>query len=251
VNAANRDGDHAWIVEHIGDRATVVDASDSWSQLAVQGPEAVTLVTGLVPETAALAPFAISTFEFAGATGYVSRTGYTGEDGFELYVPNEVTVALFDALMVAGAGVDIKPVGLGARDTLRLEARLMLYGNDISLDTNPVEAGLSWIVKPTDPPFIGQAAIESIQAGKPSRRLRGLLLEGKGVLRAGYPVFVGDLQVGATTSGGIAPSLDDRSIGLAYIDIEHAGIDSVEVEIRGRRIPASVTRSPFYKRATA
>jgi aminomethyltransferase len=150
--------------------------------------------------------------------------------------------------MAAGAEYEIKLAGLGARDTLRLEAKFPLYGNDLTDTTNPIEAGLSWVVKLGAADFIGKAALTRVKAEGPSRRLRGLVLEGKGVLRAGYSVFAGDKHVGTTTSGGVAPTLD-ASIGLAYISVPECKEKRLEVQIRDRRVPVQVTRKPFYNRA--
>lgn len=248
VNAANRHGDFAWITDVIGSDAEVTDESDAFVQLAIQGPAAVEVVCDVAPSAAAIAPFRAAWGPLAGARCLLSRTGYTGEDGFEVYAPVEHAEAVFDALVSAGQRAQMVPVGLGARDTLRLEARLMLYGNDITRETNPLEAGLGWVVKFGSSDFVGRDALEQVAAAGPTRRLRGLFLEAPGVLRAGYPLFAGEAQVGALTSGGIAPTLDDQSIGLAYIDRPHDEADRLEVEIRGRRLPVRVTKAPFYKR---
>lgn len=248
VNAANRDGDVAWIREHITGDVRVDDESDRWAQIAVQGPSALSVVAALAPDAAELKTFYGATMNVAGVEAWVSRTGYTGEDGVEIYAAQDDIVSLFDALMAAGEAHGIQAIGLGARDTLRLEARLMLYGNDIDRSTSPLEAGLGWVVKFTERPFIGKDALaEQKQAGL-RRRLRGLTLEGRGVLRAGYEVFASDERVGVTTSGGVAPSLDDASIGLAYIDVPHHQSERLEVEIRGRRVPVRLSTKPFYRR---
>ena len=248
VNASNREKDFAWIAEKIGDAARVTDESDDWVQLAVQGPLACEVVCAVVgAEAEAIGTYCARWMDVAGARTLVARTGYTGEDGFELYAPAESAVSLFDAVMAAGAPHGIVLAGLGARDTLRLEAKYPLYGNDISDETNPIEAGLSWVVKLDAGDFIGKETLARIKADGPTRRLRGLVLEGRGVLRAGYDVFAGDKKVGTTTSGGVAPTLD-ASIALAYISVPECKEKKLEVEIRGKRLPVRVTRKPFYTR---
>lgn len=250
VNASNRAKDYDWIASHIGDAATVTDESDAYVQLAVQGPLAEAVVTEVVGRDAAdIGTYWARWFEIDGARVLVARTGYTGEDGFELYGPADGAAALFDKVMAAGAPHGIQLCGLGARDTLRLEAKYPLYGNDISDETNPIEAGLSWVVKLDAADFIGRDAIVAIKQAGTTRRLRGLVLEGKGVLRSGYPVYFGDREVGVTTSGGVAPTLD-ASIALAYISVPECKEKRLEVEIRGRRVSVRVTTKPFYQRTT-
>lgn len=250
VNAANREGDAAWIREHIQGNVQVDDESDAWAQLAVQGPRALEIVSRVAPDAAALTTFYGADIAVAGVPAWVSRTGYTGEDGVEIYVAEGAATPVFDALMEAGAQDGLQPIGLGARDTLRLEARLMLYGNDIDRTTSPLEAGLGWVVKFTERDFVGKDALAQQKEAGLTRRLRGLTLEGRGVLRAGYPVFADDVRVGTTTSGGIAPTLGDASIGLAYIDVPHHKAERLEVEIRGRRVPVLLSTKPFYRRAS-
>ncbi|TVR03218.1 MAG: glycine cleavage system aminomethyltransferase GcvT [Deltaproteobacteria bacterium] len=249
VNAANRDEDVAWIREVVGDAATVADESDEWAQLALQGPLARTIALPLLaPDLEDLPTFGVARARLGDHALLVARTGYTGEDGFEFYIPAAAAEPVLDRLLEAGEAHGITPVGLAARDTLRLEARLLLHGNDISRETNPVEAGLSWVVRMDKGPFIGRDALERIREDGVSRRLRGFVLEERGMLRAGYPLFKGDEQVGSLTSGGIAPSLDGASIGLGYVRVDVASEERLDVEIRGRRLPVAVTRKPFYRR---
>ncbi len=249
VNADNRAKDFAWIASNMTGDAVAVDESDDYVQLAIQGPDALAVVAEVAGQGANdVAPFHIAAGTIAGVDVLLARTGYTGEDGFEIYMPVAGAQVVFDAIQAAGAKFDLAMCGLGARDTLRLEAKYCLYGNDIDETTNPIEAGLSWVVK-LDSDFIGRDAVAAVKAAGPSRRLRGLTLEGRGVLRRGYPIYVGDTLVGETTSGGIAPTLDDVSIGLAYIDAAHLDAERVEVEIRGRRLPARVSTKPFYKKS--
>lgn len=250
VNAANRDGDVAWIREVIGDAAAVEDESDAWAQLAIQGPRAREIALACMDtDLAELASFGVARARMAGVDTIVARTGYTGEDGFELYLPVDGAAAVFDALMASGAPHGLVPVGLGARDTLRLEARLLLYGSDIDRQTNPIEAGLGWVVKLDKGPFVGAEALRAIRAEGPRRRLRGFILREKGVLRGGQRLLDGDREVGTLTSGSVAPSLDGVSIGLGYVDRDAADAEQLSVEMRGRVLPVEVTRRPFYRRA--
>ncbi|QDG54500.1 glycine cleavage system aminomethyltransferase GcvT [Persicimonas caeni] len=252
VNAGNRDKDFAHMQEHAKGDAELVDKSDDYVQLALQGPNAEkvlqTLFDGEADELSNLKYYRAMYGGVAGVETLISRTGYTGEDGFELYIPAEHGEAVFDALLEAGEPFDMALCGLGARDTLRLESKYNLYGQDMDESTNPIEAGLSWIVKlDKETPFVGQEAIRKVKEQGPSRRLRGLVLEGKGIIRHGYKIIVDDQEVGHVTSGSWAPTLEE-SIGLGYIDIDHANEPTVEIQIRKRRVPAKVTKKPFYKR---
>ena len=252
VNAANRAKDFAWILDHIEGDCDVVDETDDWVQLAVQGPAARAIVADAAGfDTNDIAPFAVRRGPVAGAASIVARTGYTGEDGFELYVPADGAEAVYDGLMASASDHGgLASIGLGARDSLRLEARLMLYGNDIDETTNPYEAGLGWVVKLDRGSFIGQDALASIKAEGPQRRLRGLVLEGRGMLRPGYDVTIDGVVVGRTTSGSMGFCVGEVPIGLAYLDIVHANADVVDVSIRTRAVPARVTKKPFYRRAS-
>lgn len=251
VNASNRQKDFEWIRENLVGDAVAVDESDEWVQLAVQGPRAVAVLTKCSEGAAEVHPFRAARVEIAGHEVLLARTGYTGEDGFELYIPVPGAQAVLDAIVAAGEPHGIAFCGLGARDTLRLEAGFCLYGNDIDEKRNPLEAGLGWVVKLDGDDFIGRAAIAEFKAQGARKRLFPLELLGRGVLRADYPLFDGDTEVGRTTSGGIALSLDGKSIGLAYLSPEHTPSKDrptveLEAEIRGRRIPVRVVRRPFY-----
>lgn len=249
VNAGNRAKDFAWIVANLTGDATATDESDQWAQLAAQGPQArerVASVTGSA--VMSLGSFCCAWVEIAGSRCLVARTGYTGEDGFEIYIPVAAAHAVFDAL-VSGGVEPLPLIGLGARDSLRLEARLPLYGHELSDAINPIEAGLSWVVKTEGRDFIGRDALAAVRAAGPSRRLRGLFLEGKGMLRGGYEAFIGDRRVGVLTSGSIGYAIGEATIGLAFLDADVCDVASVEVVIRDRRVPARVTNKPFYKRA--
>lgn len=249
VNAANRDKDFAHITTHARGEASIEDTGDDWAQLALQGPRAVALLAELTPAPLdEIAYFRARFGEVAGVRCLISRTGYTGEDGFELYIPAGQAAQVFDAIVEAGEVFELAMCGLGCRDTLRLEAKLHLYGQDMDDETTPFEAGLSWVVKlDREQDFVGKQALIEAKAQGPARRLRGLVVEGRGVIRPGYEIFVGDEQVGVVTSGSYSPTLE-QSIGLGYLDVEHANVERVEVAVRKRRLPARVTRKPFYKR---
>ncbi|MEZ4461129.1 MAG: glycine cleavage system aminomethyltransferase GcvT [bacterium] len=249
VNAANRDKDFAHMRAHTTLDVDLVDRGDEFAQLAIQGPNAVAIVDALTDiDATAIGTYHAADGNVAGVPCLVSRTGYTGEDGFELYIPAQSAQTVFDALMEQGGKHGMLLCGLGCRDTLRLEARYLLYGNDMTDDTNPLEAGLGWVTKldrPTD--FVGKTALLRIKEEGVTRRLRGLVLTDRGVIRHDYPIFSGDAEVGIVTSGGYAPTLE-KSIGLGYIDVAHAEATHVQIEIRGRRLSADVTKKPFYKR---
>jgi len=249
VNAANRDKDFEHMRTVADGRCEVVDRSDEYVQLAVQGPKAIELMVSVVgSEVANLSSFESAVHTIAGTDVLISRTGYTGEDGVEIYYPTANAEPVFDVITEAGKALGLRPIGLAARDTLRLEARLMLYGNDINDETTPYEAGLSWLVKLNKGDFVGRDALESQKKSGVTRRLRGLVLQERGVLRPHYPVFAGDRKVGETTSGGPSPTLG-RSIALAYIDVDHANAECLHVEVRGKKLACDVTRKPFYKRS--
>lgn len=250
ANASNRAKDFSWIRSNVRGDCSVVDESDAWVQLAVQGPLSEEIVAEVLGAgVRGVDTFRVASFEMGGASVLAARTGYTGEDGFEIYAPVSAAEMLFDALVKAGEPHGMALCGLGARDTLRMEARLALYGNDIDESTNPWEAGLGWVVKLDSEDFIGREALSALREQGPERRFRGLVLKGPGVIRSGYDIYVGEERVGRTTSGGIAPTLDDASIGLAYIARDYADAEEVSIDIRGRRIPAAVTTRPFYRRS--
>ncbi len=242
VNASNRAKDAAWITERIGSDAEVADESDQWAQLALQGPDAVARAVALAPALGDVARFGCARVTIAGVPCIAARTGYTGEDGFEFYVPADAAGPVLDALR---AGDEVPLIGLGARDSLRTEARLPLYGHELADDINPYEAGLGWAVKLDGRQFVGRDALAVVRAEGPRRRLRGLLLEGRAMVRQGFALFAGDSEVGVVTSGTLRYAVDEAPIGLAFLDAAHADANEVEVDIRGRRVPARVTRDAF------
>ncbi len=251
VNASNRDKDVAWINDNITGDVVVVDDSDSWVQLALQGPAAVGIGTALYPSLSSLVPFGVGRFDDVAAGAIVSRTGYTGEDGFEFYIPAAAAVAVAEAILGAGRSHELQWVGLAARDSLRLEARLPLYGHELSDSINPYEAGLAWVVRLDKDDFIGRTALAEIKANGPTRRLRGLVLEDRGMVREGYEVTVEGQVVGATTSGSVAFTMNEAAVALALIDVDHCNVGRVGVTIRGRTLTARTTTAPFYKRSDA
>jgi aminomethyltransferase len=246
VNAANIPKDWAWVTEH-GRGATWHDMSDDTGLIAVQGPKAEGLVSRLTSvDVRSIGYYRFAQGAVAGVPTLISRTGYTGEDGFELYVPSSETERLWNALLDAGATDGAAPIGLGARDTLRLEMRYALYGNDIDETTNPLEAGLGWVIKPAKGDFLGRDAIEKVRAAGLARRLIGLEMDDRSVARHGYPVVKNGSPAGVVTSGTFGPSVE-RSIAMAYVASPHAAVGSeVGVEIRGQVKPAHVVKTPFH-----
>ena len=179
-------------------------------------------------------------------TGIISRTGYTGEDGFELYLPAAETETVWERLLAEGKRDGPAPIGLGARDTLRLEMKYALYGNDIDETTNPLEAGLGWVVKPAKGDFVGRAAIEALRASGLRRRLVGFEMVERAVARHGYPILDASVAVGVVTSGSYGPSVD-KYIGIGYVPTALAAVGSaIAVEVRGRGQAARVVKTPFH-----
>jgi aminomethyltransferase len=233
-----------------GFRAVLDDRSLATGLLAVQGPRSVDVLTPLTDvDLAGLRYYAASEGTVAGIPALVARTGYTGEDGFEVFVDTGRTQALWDALLEAVRGADGGPIGLGARDTLRLEAGMPLYGNELDRKTNPYEAGLGRVVKlGKEGDFVGRAALEKVARDGPARRLVGLVVEGRGIARHGHTVWSGDRRTGVVTSGTQSPTLG-VPIAMAYVapsDAEPGTV--VDVEIRDARVPARVVALPFYRR---
>jgi aminomethyltransferase len=215
--------------------------------LAVQGPKAEALVQRLADrDVTGIGYYRFARAAVAGVPALASRTGYTGEDGFELYCDATGAAALWHALIDAGRDSGILPIGLGARDTLRLEMKYALYGNDIDATTNPLEAGLGWVVKPAKGDFVGRAAIEAVRARGAERRLVGFEMLERAVPRHGYPLLDRGAPIGAVTSGSFGPSVE-RGIGMGYVPTRLAAVGSeLDVEIRGQAHPARVARTPFY-----
>lgn len=252
VNAANTDKDFAWMQQVLAaanfPTVRLINRSDAYAQIALQGPKAQEILAGLTALSLDdIVYYHFREAEVAGVPMIVSRTGYTGEDGFELYLPAEAAVAVWQRLIVAGAPFGLQPIGLGARDTLRLEKGYALYGHELARDISPLEAGLAWITKLDKGEFVGKAAlVAQKKLGVPRRRV-GLLMEGRGIPREGYPVFAGDRQVGVVTSGTMSPSLK-VGIALALVEPQFADAETIlEVAVRNQRVRARVARPPFVK----
>ncbi len=247
-NASNRDKISRHFAGHITQGFR--DASDETGLLALQGPKAAAIVADLGgSDITALSSFHLRETTLGGIPVIAARTGYTGEDGFELFCALDQAGALWDRLMSAGQPHGLAPIGLGARDTLRLEARLSLYGNEIDETTNPLEAGLGWVVKLNKGDFIGRAAIADIKAAGLTRKLVGFAMIGRGIARHGHPIV--DAQgttIGIVTSG--APGLSiGRNIGLGYVPSALSAVGSkLSISIRDKVIEAEVIPTPFYKR---
>lgn len=254
VNASNCDKDVAWLRArrdaHPELDAEVRDISGETGMIAIQGPLANDLVQSLSDVPLGEMPaFAWISGTVAGVPAMIARTGYTGEDGFEFFTEIAHVAPLWDALLQAGAADGIAPIGLGARDTLRLEARMPLYGNEIDDAISPLEAGLGWAVKLDKGRFVGSAAIAAMKEEGAPRRTVGFKLTGRsGSARSHYPVHSAGEEVGWVTSGALSPTLGEN-IGLALIEREHAGVDKpLEIEIRGKLVPAVQIKTPFYRR---
>lgn len=265
VNASNRPKLLDWIRSHLPADGSVelADRTLDWGMIAVQGPRALAIVEPLIQltrpggapdSTARLDALKYYTFSGIGACGtwgLVSRTGYTGEDGVELIVPSDKVVELWDAVVRGGESQGLKPCGLGARDTLRLEAAMPLYGHELGEQTDPFMAGLDFAVKLDKPDFIGKRALVAAKRSRDaalSRRRVGLELEGKRIAREGFAVMKGEAKVGYVTSGTFAPTLA-KSIAMAYVQPDVAEPNTpLAVDIRGQAVPASVVPLPFYKR---
>ncbi|MDH3745975.1 MAG: glycine cleavage system aminomethyltransferase GcvT [Acidobacteriota bacterium] len=249
VNAANRAGDFDHIRELAQDDVTVEDVSDDYALLALQGPRAPEILSRLTAaELSELKYYRFLDAQVHDRPALVSRTGYTGEDGFELYVAPETAPSLWDALMEAGAEAGLKPAGLGARDTLRLEAGMALYGHEIDRFTYPWEAGLGWTIKLKKGAFVGSEALARVKAEGIRRRLVGFEIHGRGIARQGHTIWVDDEEVGAVTSGTWSPTVE-KALGMAYVPKALAAVGTeLEFDVRGRRLQGAVVELPFYKR---
>ena len=255
VNAGTRPKDFAWIKQHAQRfHCHVSDYSNHYSQLAIQGPQALTLLKKLT--TVDLEKIKNYWFVWGNVCGLhnvlISRTGYTGEDGFEIYIPSDeaTTARVWNEILEAGREFDILPCGLGARNTLRLEASMALYGHEITEETNVFEAGLDRFCKLDKPEFLGQAALKKVQQeGGPQRKLVGLEMMERGIGRDGYPVCTLDgEEIGVVTSGSPAPFLK-KNIALAYVPVAHSANDTeLTVKIRGQNVRARIVPQPFYRR---
>ncbi|WP_258171027.1 glycine cleavage system aminomethyltransferase GcvT [Paenibacillus sp. R14(2021)] len=252
VNAANIDKDFEWMREHLIGDVTLENKSDELALLALQGPHAAAIMA-LAAESfdcGTLAPFHFAAdVSVGGAAALVSRTGYTGEDGFEIYVPAEAAQQVWNALFEVGEAHGLVPAGLGARDTLRFEARLPLYGQELSHTISPLEAGLGFFVKLDKGSFIGREALLKQKADGVPRKLVGIEMIDRGIPRCHYAVYAQGQHIGEVTTGTQSPTLK-RNLGLALIEAQFAELGTeLEVEIRGKRLKAEVVKAPFYRRS--
>lgn len=249
VNASNLQKDFDWAQKHLMPEVDLRNHSDELSLLALQGPKAVATLQKLTDvKLDEIKYYWLFEGKVAGIEMMVSRTGYTGEPGFELCFPVQHSETMWNALMEAGKEFDIEPIGLGARDTLRLEMKYCLYGNDIDQTTNPLEAGLSWITKLDKGDFIGRDALLKVKEEGVSRRLVGFEMEEKAFPRHGYKIFAQGQQVGHVTSGTFSPMLE-KGIGMGYVARGFTKIGTpLEIEIRKQRTPARVVKTPFYEK---
>jgi aminomethyltransferase len=251
VNAANSDKDYDWILSHKkGFDVEVENKSDDYTQLALQGPNAVEILEPLTEiNLEEMKPFRFSWGKVAGIDVLVSRTGYTGEDGFEIYTLSGQPEIIWEAILEKGKDLGLLPVGLGARDTLRLEAKLMLYGNDIDETTTVLEADLGWLIKFKKGDFLGRDALFRQKKEGIKRKIVGFELSEKGIARPHYLVFLEGKKISDVRSGSFSPYLK-KSIGLTYLPMDNTEVGTeFEIEIRGKMVKARVVPTPFYKRS--
>jgi aminomethyltransferase len=256
VNASNIEKDFAWMLQYAQGDVTVTDVSADTALLAVQGPAAIEVISaacGGAVDLGSLRPFRFLEGVSIGTVKLLlSRTGYTGEDGFELYVPAEAAGRVWQTLLASGSEHGLVPVGLGARDTLRFEARLPLYGQELSAAITPLEAGLGMFVKLDKGEFIGREALAAQKAAGVPRKLVGIEMVDRGIPRTHYEVYSGNgMRIGEVTTGTQSPTLK-RNLGLALVDSSFAALDTeLYVDIRGKRLKAKVVKTPFFKNAKA
>lgn len=249
VNASNKDKDFEWMKKNNSFGVDIVDESDDYSLLAVQGPNSKKTIEKICNKPLDLEYYHFFNANVAGVEILLSRTGYTGELGYELYFKGDESVAekVWNALFESGKEFNIQPVGLGARDSLRLEMGFCLYGNDIDQTTNPLEAGLGWITKLKKPSFIGKDVLVKVKEEGLKRKLVPMISEEKSFPRHGYDLSVNGKKVGYITSGTVSPILD-KAIAMGYVDIDFAKEgNQINFLIRGKEIPAVITKLPFIK----
>ena len=247
VNAANKDKDFNWMKDHAFGKVEFKDVSAEYAQIALQGPNSETVLAHLTKDIPAKYYTCIFGAKIDDIDCIISRTGYTGEDGFEIYVESRYAAAIWNMLLENGSEEGLIPCGLGARDTLRLEAAMPLYGHEMNDEISPKEAGLGIFVKMDKDDFIGKKALE--EKGVPKRRRVGLKVTGRGIIREAQDVFVGDKKIGVTTSGTHCPYLK-QAVALALVDTDYKDIGTkVQVNVRGRMVDAEVIKLPFYKRS--
>ena len=250
VNAGNIDKDFAWVEQQAKNfDVQIFNQSDTTALLALQGPEAQTILQPLADvDLSTIRYYHFEPGVVDGINCIISRTGYTGEDGFELYCAPVDAVTLWNDLLAAGKECGLLPAGLGARDTLRIEAGYCLYGHELDEQTNPLEAGLGWTVKLNKGEFIGRDALLKVKEEGPKRKLIGIEMIERGISRAGYAIYENNLPIGALTSGAPSPTLN-KNIGMGYVVIAYANVgESVDIDIRGKHVAAQIVALPFYKR---
>ena len=248
INASNIEKDYAWMLKHKTDDVEVINVSDEWTQIAVQGKNAEEVLQKLTDvNLSEIKYYWFKEGELAGVNMIISKTGYTGEPGYELYYPVKDSIAVWDKVFEAGAEFNIEPIGLGARDSLRLEKKMALYGNDIDHTTNPIEAGLGWITKIDKGSFIGRDAIVKMKEEGATRKLVSLLFDDKKAFpRAGYEIVdESENVIGKITSGTISPILE-QGIAMAYVQKEHGAIDNtLKVKVRNKIFTAKIIKGAF------
>ncbi|HEX37533.1 MAG TPA: glycine cleavage system aminomethyltransferase GcvT [Candidatus Cloacimonetes bacterium] len=252
VNASNIDKDYDWLHSNLIEGVTLDDVSDETALIGVQGSQSEAVVQKLMNDNLSeLKYYHFIHTEIDGTPVMLSRTGYTGEDGFEIYFTAlDYAEEIWEKVAEAGQEFAIEPIGLGARDTLRLEMKYPLYGNDIDKDTNPLEAGLRWVVKFDKGDFIGKEALEKVKAEKIQRKLVPFVMDGKGIPRPHYKIFNDGQEIGEVRSGTMSPSLG-IGIGTGYVhrNFMKSGTQ-IEIEIRDKMYPATIIKPPFYKEGT-
>tara|TARA_B100001115_G_scaffold104016_1_gene76701 strand:- start:23 stop:1123 length:1101 start_codon:yes stop_codon:yes gene_type:complete len=246
VNASNTLKDYSWIKSNLEGDVNLINDSLGSCILAIQGPSSRNILkklTNVNLDKLNFYKFCIG--KLCGHSSIISRTGYTGELGYELYVRQESVVDVWENIMKIGKELGIKPAGLGARDTLRMEMKYLLYGNDISQNTNPIEAGLGWITRLEKNDFIGKSALKKIQK-LAKRKLVCIKMQERAIPRSGYPIYVKGLHVGNVTSGTMSPSLS-CGIAIGYVNIEHSNLETaLHIDIRGKRRSGLIVKPPFY-----
>jgi len=249
VNATNQDKDYEHIAAHNTFDCVVENAGPRYAQIAVQGPRALETLQKLTEtELGAIQYYHFKDGDVSGTAARIARTGYTGEDGFEIYIAPEQAPRIWDELLAAGEEFGIKPAGLGARNTLRMEAKMALYGHELGASVTPWEADLAWMVKLKKGDFIGRDALIKQKEAGVTRKLIGFEMVGRGIGRDGYEVHVDGTAAGWVTSGGPAPTLN-KNIGLCYLPVAQAVIGrTIQVMVRGQGVEAVTVQTPFYKR---
>ncbi|MFC2161001.1 glycine cleavage system aminomethyltransferase GcvT [Acidobacteriota bacterium] len=250
VNAANTEKDYEWILKNKGEFTVWIEnESDHYTQMALQGPKSLDILQPLTElSLSEMKMFGANWGSIAGEKVLISRTGYTGEDGFEIYTRSLKPERIYNLIMKKGKSFGILPVGLGARDTLRLEATLMLYGNDIDDTTTALEAGLDWLLKFKKGDFLGSKALLKQKKKGVEKKIAGFEITGRGIARSHYPVYVQGKKLSEVTSGTFSPYLK-KSIGLTYLPVEFTEVGTdITIDIRGKHIPAKIIPLPFYKR---